>query len=152
MIEILNVVAVLAAGLMIGSELAIAVFVHPALHRLPDDVHLPVAIALARLLGKFMPFWYIIVILLTLTVAICQWHHSNRFPGLIVTSAFLLLVSVVYSITALVPINNRLASLAKGIPPADWKILRKRWDLLHRWRVVLLTIAFAFLIMGVVSK
>jgi hypothetical protein len=29
---------------------------------------------------------------------------------------------------------------------------RRRWDLLHRWRVVLLTTAFAFLIAGFVSK
>jgi len=30
--------------------------------------------------------------------------------------------------------------------------VQKRWDLLHRCRVVLLTIAFAFLIVGVVSN
>jgi hypothetical protein len=50
MMEILSVVAVLVAGLMVESELAIAVFVHPALDRVPDDVHLPVAIVLARVL------------------------------------------------------------------------------------------------------
>jgi hypothetical protein len=47
-----------------------------------------------------------------------------------------------------VPINNRI----KSNPPSDWKTYRRRWDLLHRWRVVLLTIAFAFLIVGFVSK
>ena len=41
---------------MVGSELAIAAFVHPTLDRLPDNVHLPVASALARVLGRFMPF------------------------------------------------------------------------------------------------
>ena len=30
---------------MVGSELAIAAFVHPTLDRLPDNVHLPVASA-----------------------------------------------------------------------------------------------------------
>jgi uncharacterized membrane protein len=152
MMEILSAVAVLVAGLMVGSELAIAVFVHPALNRLPDDVHLPVAIALARVLGKFMPFWYMLVILLTLSVAVTQWHESDRLPGLNAASAFLWLLSVVYSVTALVPINNQIASLPDGGPPADWRTFRTRWDLLHRWRVVLLTIAFAFLIVGVVSK
>jgi uncharacterized membrane protein len=48
MMEVLNVVAIIVAGLMVGSELAIAVFVHPALDRLPDDVHLPAASALAH--------------------------------------------------------------------------------------------------------
>jgi uncharacterized membrane protein len=100
MMEILSVVAVLVAGLMVGSELAITVFAHPALDRLPDDVHLPVASALARVLGKFMPFWYIFVILLTLSLAVTQWHESDRLPGLIAASAFLWLLSVVYSITA----------------------------------------------------
>ena len=32
--EVLNVIAIIAAGLMVGNELAIAVFVHPALDRL----------------------------------------------------------------------------------------------------------------------
>jgi uncharacterized membrane protein len=62
---VLNVVAIIAAGLMVGSELAIAAFVHPTLDRLPDEVHLPAASALARVLGRFMPFWYILVFLLT---------------------------------------------------------------------------------------
>jgi hypothetical protein len=53
-----------------------------------------------------------------------------------------------YSVTALVPINNRI----KSNPPPDWKTYRRRWDLLHRWRVVLLTIAFGFLIVGFVSR
>ena len=53
MMEFLNVVAIIVAGLMVGSELAIAAFVHPTLDRLPDNVHLPVASALARVLGRF---------------------------------------------------------------------------------------------------
>jgi hypothetical protein len=73
--EYLNVVAIIVAGLMVGSELAIAAFVHPTLDRLPDDVHLPVASALARVLGRFMPFWYILVFLLTLAEVLFQWHQ-----------------------------------------------------------------------------
>jgi uncharacterized membrane protein len=152
MIEILNVVAIIVAGLMVGNELAIAVFVHPALNPLPDDVHLPAASVLARVMGRFMPFWYMLVFLLTLAEAVIQWYQSGRLPGSIATSAILWVLASVYSITTLVPINNRIASWTNGTPPADWKISRSRWDMLHRWRVVLLTIAFAFLIVGVVSK
>ena len=57
MMEYLNVGAIIVAGLMVGSELAIAAFVNPTLDRLPDNVHLPVASALARVQGRFMPFW-----------------------------------------------------------------------------------------------
>ena len=134
------------------SELSIAAFVHPTLDRLPDAVHLPAASALARVLGRFMPFWYILVFLLTLAEVLILWHQSGRLPIWIATSAILWALASLYSVTTLVPINNRIVSWAKVTPPADWKTFRSRWDLLHRWRVVLLTIAFAFLIVGVGSK
>ena len=149
---ILNVFAILVAGLMVGSELAIAAFVHPTLVRLSDTVHLQTASALGRVSGRFMPFWYILVFLLTLAEVLIHWHQSGRMPILIATSASLWLLASAYSITMLVPINNRIASWEKVTPPADWKTLRGRWDLLHRWRVVLLTIAFLFLIVGVEGK
>ena len=152
MMEVLHVVTIIVAGLMVGNELAIAAFVHPTLDRLPDAVHLPAATALARVLGRFMPFWYILVFLLTLAEVLIQWHQSSRLPISIATSAVLWALASVYSIIALVPINNRIASWVEVTPPADCKTFRSRWDLLHRWRVVLLTIAFAFLIVGGVSR
>jgi uncharacterized membrane protein len=150
--EVLHVVAIIVAGLMVGNELAISAFVHPTLNRLPDAVHLPAASALARVLGRFMPFWYILVFLLTLAEVLIQWHQSGHLPLWIAASAILWVLASVYSITTLVPINNRIASWATVSPPADWKTFRSRWDLLHRWRVVLLTTAFAFLIVGVAGK
>jgi uncharacterized membrane protein len=146
-VEVLNVVTIIVAGLMVGCELATAVFVHPTLDKLPDNVHLPVASALARVQGKFMPFWYALVFLLTLAEVVIQWRQSGRLPIWIATSAVLWMLAILYSVTALVPINNRI----KSNPPSDWKTYRRRWDLLHRWRVLLLTIAFALLIVGFVS-
>lgn len=95
-----------------------------------------------------MPIWYILVFLLTLGEVGIQWHQFGRLPIWIATSAVLWILAILYSVTALVPINNRLES----DPPPDWKTYRRRWDLLHRWRLVLLTIAFALLIVGSVSK
>ncbi len=152
MMEVLNVVAIIVAGLMVGSELAIAAFVHPTLDKLPNDVHLPAASAVARVMGTVMPFWYILVFFLNLAEVYIQWHQSGRLPIWIVTSAILWALGIAYTITTLVPINNRIASWEKIAPPADWKTFRCRWDLLHRWRVALLTIAFACVIVGVVSK
>jgi len=152
MMEVLNVVAIVVAGLMVGCELAIAAFVHPTLDILPDEVHRPAASALARVLGRFMPFWYILVFLLTLAGSLIEWRQSGRPPIWLATSATLWMLASLYSVMALVPINNRIASWTEVTPPADWKTYRRRWDLLHRWRVVLLTIAFAFLILGFVRK
>ena len=152
MIEMLNIVAIIVAGLMVGRELAIAAFIHPTLDKLPDAVHLPAATALARVMGRFMPFWYALVFLLTLGQILVQWRQSSNLSVWFVTAATLWLLATVYSITMLVPINNRIASWENVTPPADWKTFRARWDLLHRWRVVLLTIAFLFLIVGVEGK
>jgi uncharacterized membrane protein len=152
MMELLNVITIIAAGLMVGNELAIAVFVHPALDRLADDVHLSAASALARVLGRYMPFWYVLVFLLTLAEVFLRWHLWGRWPVWIAGSAILWVLAIVYTVATLVPINNSIASWAEATPPADWKTLRNRWDLLHRWRVALLTVAFAFLIVGVIGK
>ena len=149
MTEALNVVAIIVAGLMVGCELAIAAFIHPTLDKLPDDAHLPAASAIARVLGTVMPFWYNLTFLLTLAEVVLRWHQSGRLPIWIATSAVLWMLATVYSLIALVPVNNRIKSREKSTPPPDWKKYRRRWDMHHRWRVVLLTIAFAFLIVGI---
>lgn len=79
MTEILNLVAIVVTGLMVGSELGIAAFVHPTLSKLPDTVHFPAASALARVLGRFMPFWYGLVLLLTLAEVVFQWLRSGGY-------------------------------------------------------------------------
>ena len=137
---------------MVGTELAIAAFVHPTLDKLPDDVHQPAASALARVLGKVMPVWYPLVLVLTLVAAIFDWRQSGHLPVWFATSAILWILASAYSLTSLVPINTRIASWEKSTPPADWKTYRRTWDMHHRWRVVLLTISFALLIVGAVSK
>jgi uncharacterized membrane protein len=96
MMEVLNVVAIIVAGLMVGCELAIAVFVNPTLDTLPDDVHLPAASALARVQGRFMPFWYILVFLITLAEVVIHWHQFGRLPIWIATAAVLLMLAILY--------------------------------------------------------
>jgi hypothetical protein len=47
----LQIFAVLVLGLMSGSELNIAAFGHPSLHRLSPQAHIPVRASLAALFG-----------------------------------------------------------------------------------------------------
>jgi hypothetical protein len=148
-VETLNVMAILVAGLIVGCELSIAAFIHPTLDMLPDNVHQPAASAIARVMGTVMPFWYALTFLLSLAEVVIRWHQSGRLPIWIVTSSVLWMLVILYTITTLVPINNRIASWEKSTPPPDWKLFRRRWDMLHRWRVVLLTIAFVLLIVGI---
>jgi len=102
--------------------------------------------------GQSCPFGTLSYLVLTLADAILEWNQSGRLPIWFVTSAILWMLASVYSLTSLVPINNRIKFWENSAPPLDWKTYRRRWDMLHRWRVVLLTIAFAFLIVGSISK
>jgi uncharacterized membrane protein len=150
MMEVLNVIAIMVAGLMVGCELAIAAFIHPTLDKLRDDAHQPAASAIARVLGTVMPFWYNLTFLLTLAEAVIQWRQSGRLPMWIATSAVLWMLASVYSLIALVPVNNIIKSWENSTSPPDWKTYRRRLDMHHRWRVLLLTIVFAFLIVGII--
>lgn len=150
--EVLTVAAIMFTGLMVGCELAVAAFIHPALDKLPDDVHQPAASAIARVLGRVMPVWYPLVFVLMVAEAILAWHPSGRLPIWFVTSITLWIVASVYSLTSLVPINTRIASWEGSTRPSDWKTYRRKWDMHHRYRTALLTIAFTFLIVGSLSK
>jgi uncharacterized membrane protein len=147
--EVLNVVAIIVAATLVGAELAVSAFVHPTLDRLPDDVHLPAAIALARCLGKVMPFWYVSVVLLTLAETLLQWRQTSRLPLSTATSTLLWALTIAYSLLALVPVNNRIASWEPTTAPPNWKSFRQKWDARHRLRVALLTTALALLIIGI---
>ena len=144
---VLDWFAVVVAGLLVGNELAVAVFVNPALHRLRDEAHLPAAAALAGVLGRWMPWWYGLA-------AQLLWVEAwvRRWPGLLLGSAAVWTLVIVYTVSALVPLNNRIAALnapGRGAEGFDWKLARRRWDALHRVRVVLLAAAYGLLVAGV---
>ena len=147
--EVLNVVALVVAGLMVGCELSIAAFIHPTLETLREEVHLPAASAIARVMGAAMPFWYALTLLMTVLDGAIYLHTSGRLPVWIAASSVLWMLVIVCTVTILVSINNRIASWETSTPPADWKRYRSRWDLLHRWRVFVLTTAFVLLIVGI---
>ena len=148
----LDVVTLTLSGLLAGNEFAIAAWVHPALSRLPDSAHFPAGKALAQLLGRVMPFWYALILVLTAGLAVLDHRSTGTWPWLIVGSAGVLLLTIVFTIAFLVPINNRVAAWTDEINLADWKVLRSKWDQLHRWRVVLLTTAFVLLATGLLRR
>ena len=146
--QALDIFTIIFAGLMVGNELAIAAFIHPILDRLPEKAHLPAAIEIARLLGRVMPIWYGLVLVLLGLTAFLHHRISGVWSWPLIVAAGLWAVSIIVTIAALVPINNRVASWTEASRPDDWKADRHRWDVLHRWRVLLLTIAFVLLVFG----
>jgi uncharacterized membrane protein len=140
-IHSLEVAAVVVAGLLTGSEFAVAVFFHPCISHLEDAVHIRAAQPLAKVLGIVMSFWYPLTFLLLLTVTFAA-HTPRSTPWWLALSATVLLAVIsVYSLILPVPINNQVARWQPDSVPPNWRDLRRRWDLLHAIRVVFLIIA-----------
>jgi uncharacterized membrane protein len=135
-------------GLMAGNEFAVAAFVHPQLHKLDHNTHAQAAAPLARVLGKAMPFWYAIALVLILGAAFEHRPISNGAGLFILLAAVLWAATLVFTITMLVPINNRIAKMDPQQPYDCWLQDRCRWDQLHQLRVALLIMAFVLLLTG----
>ena len=135
-------------GLMTGNEFAVAAFVHPQLHKLGQSVHAKAAATLAGVLGKAMPLWYGIALLLILGAAFEHRPISSSPGEFILLAAVLWAATIVFTIATLVPINNRIAKMNPEQPYDCWLQDRCRWDQLHQVRVALLIMAFILLLTG----
>src|SRR5438309_4865219 len=145
-IHALETAAIVVAGTLTGSELAVAVFFHPRISRLEDAVHVRAAQTLAKVLGMVMPFWYALTFLLALAVTFVA-HTTRSTPWwLALASTALFALISVYSVLLPVPINNQVARWQPDSLPANWRDLRRRWDLLHAIRVAFLVIALILLV------
>ncbi|MFG2628915.1 anthrone oxygenase family protein [Streptomyces sp. NPDC048473] len=146
--DVLAVVTVVAVGLMVGVEFAVAVFVNPILDRLPNDGGVEARSDGARVLGRVMPFWYIGSVVLGAVWSTLTWGDAGA--SLVAAGAVLLVVSVVMSILLLVPINSRVATWSQEGVPADWKQQVGRWDRFHYVRVGVIVLAFTLFAVALV--
>jgi len=148
MATLFDIAAATVAVTMVGNEIAVSAFVHPQLRKLNDSAHAQAVQPLAKVLGKVMPLWYGLALLLILG-AIFEHRPMFRGPGLLITlAAILWAITIVFTITMLVPINNRIANMNPQQPYPTWLQDRCRWDKLHRVRVELLIIAVLILLTG----
>ena len=145
----LDAVTITFAGMMVGNELAVSAFVNPALWRLESGPQAQGLSILARSLGRVMPVWYGLCLLLLMIE--CFMHRHQAALGLLLTAALIWSGVIVFSISALVPINNRVASLNTGTQATDWKRDHKKWDSLHRIRILLLAVALFALTYALVA-
>jgi uncharacterized membrane protein len=144
-----QLLAVLALGLMCGSEFNVAAFAHPVLNRQPLEVHIPVRRSLAALLGRVMPFWMAGSALLNL-VLLLPFERLNTSAWRLAAIALAIQVfAILFSLAGPVPINNRIAKWTRENLPADWRELEHRWDLYHWLRTSGLIVAFALLVLSV---
>lgn len=143
--QILLAITVLCTVAMVGTEFTIAMILNPALDRLDESTWLKTMPVLAKTMGRAMPIWYALGFVLIGSQTYLRFDTPARWW--LLTSAALWAIAILYSITMLVPINNRIANAGAGSAPSVM-IEHHRWDMLHRWRVVLLVVAAACLLIG----
>jgi uncharacterized membrane protein len=145
--DILDIITIVCIGLMIGNEAAVSLFVNPALWKLDDAPQAHAISLLARSLGKAMPFWYVLCLLLLLAETFLR-RHEPALPPLL-AAVMLWIAVILFTILLLVPMNNRVAALQPNALPTGWHQVHKRWDTFHRWRILVLIIAFVCLLCGI---
>jgi Domain of unknown function (DUF1772) len=141
--DLLTIVCVVS---MVGTEFTISAFIDPALAELDSETWSRAVPVLARRMGQVMPFWYFLGFL---AIGAEAYFRRNESARLWIDVALLLwAIAIVYSITVLVPINNRIAKISAHAVSSEIEDHR-RWDSLHRWRVVLLVVAAICLLSGI---
>jgi len=141
--HLLNTITITCAGLMVGNELAVSAFVNPAVWQLESGPQAQELSLLARSLGRVMPIWYGLCLALLALESYLHRHQAALAPLLAATLIWA--AAVVISIGFLVPINNRIASLSTESPTPGWKHDHRKWDSLHRVRILLLAVAVLLL-------
>jgi hypothetical protein len=148
----LHMAALLVLGLMCGSESNVALFAHPVLKRLPLETHVLVRSALASLLGRVMPFWMAGSTLLNLSLLLPSANLNKSAWRFAAVAAAIQVLAVVFSLIALVPINNRIAKWTPASLPADWSTQEHRWDVYHFVRTCALVVAFLLLALSIAAR
>src|SRR5579862_8719539 len=137
--HLLDTITITFAGLMVGNELAVSAFVNPAIWLLESGPQARGLSILARSLGRAMPVWYGVCLALLAFEAFLHRHEAIFVP--LITATLIWTGVIVFTIGMLVPINDRIASLNTAGPAYEWKRDHKKWDSLHRIRILLLTVA-----------
>jgi hypothetical protein len=140
MLATLAVITGTVTGIMVGVEFFVAVFFEMILAPLPVGAVLEARASGGRLLGRVMPFWYIVATILTVALAVAT--SGGTATGAAIAAAALLVVSVVMSLTILVPINNRSKAWTADDHPDDYREQSRRWQRWHYLREAVIVAAF----------
>ena len=144
---ILNIATTLCIGLMVGTELAVSAFVNPVLWKLDDDAQMNAIRMFASKLGTVMPFWYALGLLLLLAETFAMRHDPEVV--LLTVASGIWAAIIVLTLVYLVPINNQLARFEPGSAPQKAQQDHRKWDRLHRLRVLALTVSMVLFLVVV---
>ena len=136
--HLFNMVTLCVVLTLVGVEFSVSAFVNPATWRLEPESQLKMLRRFALVLGKVMPVWYPVSMLLFGIQTWLCWHTPGR--AILLTADAIWVLTSVASIFVLVPLNSRLAEGAD-----DWQRISRIWDRRHRVRIAALALAAVLL-------
>jgi uncharacterized membrane protein len=146
---ILNIATIVCIGLMTGTEFAVSAFINPVLRKLENGAQIHAIRLFAERLGFAMPFWYGLGMLLLLVETFLLRHQPRVVP--LAFACGIWAAAIILSVLFLVPINNRLARFEDSGVVEKAQNEHRRWDVLHRARVLALTTAMVLFLVSIGS-
>jgi hypothetical protein len=142
--HILDIASIVIIGLMVGNELTVSLFINPVMKQLDATPQAKSLSLFARLLGRVMPFWYAVCLILLITETALR--KSQPIFLSLLSASLLWAIIILFTVLVLVPINNRIAALGANAQLSQWIGEHRRWENLHRLRIFLLLVAMILLI------
>ena len=146
--EAAQLVAVLLAGLLAGSELTSWGIVHPTLWKLDHAAQVRAEKLIYKRFGTVDPF------LMTATIAagfVAAGMLDGRAAGLTFAGAACFTAMLAITLIGNMPINLRIFRWDEAGDPEEWRRLRRRWDRLHTIRIVLDSSGFVLIALAAVD-
>jgi hypothetical protein len=148
-VDVRSFIAVILAGLLTGSELTSWGIVHPTLWKLDHPEQVRAEKLFYRRFASIDPF------LQTATIAACfiaasGLHGPSATLALAAGAGYATMLAV--TLVGNMPINLRVFRWDEEHgDPAQWRLLRRRWDRLHSARIVLDSAGFVLITLAVLS-
>jgi uncharacterized membrane protein len=144
---VVEILALLFAGLLAGEELTITIGVRQALTTLDDAHHLALRQALIYRLRVIVPSIFLLA--LGFAGAAATLATSTAGLGARWTGVTLLVAWLLVTLIGTIPINSAALTWEPSAPPSDWGVIVDRWERLNTVRTLLAITAFVALLVGV---
>lgn len=143
--DIIEISAILVAGLVGSAEFGSATMVHPVIRRLGTEDQLAFEKGLLTTFGRVMPIGMTAATVLGIIIAIAEPS------GWLIAGAASLSIALIVTIVGNVPINLRTGRITESSAPEGFIRMRRRWDAFQIARASLQLIGFILVTIGVLA-
>jgi len=145
-VPLLNIATIASVGLLVGTEICLTAFTNPVLRKLDDPAQLKAAQLLTARLGTPMPLWNVLGLVLLIVEAVA--HRNEPGFSLLVAACVLWVAAAAFTLTLILPLNNRLARADSTSSLKQSLLDFKQWSARHLPRLLVLAAALLCLLVA----